>query len=246
MVGTFVKSRGPHAIEIFGDLGYDFVVIDEEHAPFDRRDLDIAVLASHAADIATVVRVADPSASSILNVLDLGASGVLSPHVATIEQARALVSNSRFTGGSRGASNAGRSGRYGGIAMDEFVAASDRCATVFAMIEDPHVVDDLDRILAMDEIDAIFIGRGDLAVALGARGFGDPRLVALVGRITTAARAAGKPIAVATRGVEDAKILRDQGASIFIVHSDQGFLRLAAGQTLSAITALNTETIGKD
>src|SRR5215217_8369615 len=85
--GTFIKTPTGHAIEIFGDLAYDFVVIDEEHAPFDRQAVDHAVVSARAARITPLVRVASASPSNLLSVLDCGATGVLVPHVATVEKA---------------------------------------------------------------------------------------------------------------------------------------------------------------
>jgi 2-keto-3-deoxy-L-rhamnonate aldolase RhmA len=66
MLGTFIKTPTGHGIEILGDLGYDFVVIDEEHAPFDRGSIDVALLAAHASRTAGVVRVAEATAASVL------------------------------------------------------------------------------------------------------------------------------------------------------------------------------------
>ena len=82
LIGTFVKTPTTHATEILGDLGFDFVVIDEEHAPFDRITIDAVLLAARASGIAGIVRVAEPTPARILSVLDDGASGgVLVPHV---------------------------------------------------------------------------------------------------------------------------------------------------------------------
>ena len=69
LIGTFVKTPTSHATEILGDLGFDFVVIDEEHAPFDRASIDVCLLGAKAAGTAGIVRVAAPTASNILSVL---------------------------------------------------------------------------------------------------------------------------------------------------------------------------------
>src|SRR6266540_6834988 len=87
LVGTFIKTPGVHATEIIGGLGYDFVVIDEEHAPFDRVSTDAALLAARAVGTAGFVRVPTGAPTHLLAVLDCGATGVLVPHVASAEQA---------------------------------------------------------------------------------------------------------------------------------------------------------------
>src|SRR5262249_6187759 len=117
--GTFVKTPSGHATEIFGDLGYDFVVIDEEHAPFDRLAIDQALVSARAARIAALVRVASASASNLLSVLDAGAVGVLVPHVSSAQKAANVAAACRYKDGKRGFSNSPRAGRYGGLSLQQ-------------------------------------------------------------------------------------------------------------------------------
>src|SRR3990170_230505 len=91
LIGTFVKTPTSHATEILGQLGFDFVVIDEEHAPFDRVATDQALLAARASSIAGIVRVPEASPSQLLGALDAGATGVLVPHVYSAQKAKDLV-----------------------------------------------------------------------------------------------------------------------------------------------------------
>ena len=86
VLGTFIKIPTSHTTEIVGLAGFDFVIIDAEHAPFDRAAIDIACLAARAADIAAIVRVPEANAAHILNALDLGATGVMVPHCSTPEK----------------------------------------------------------------------------------------------------------------------------------------------------------------
>src|SRR5215475_6975511 len=115
LVGTFIKTPTSHATEILGDLGFDFVVIDEEHAPFDRASIDVCLLAAKAAGAAGIVRVAAPTAANILSVLDNGAVGVLVPHVNSVAKAKEIVSACRYRGGRRGFAASTRAGRYTGV-----------------------------------------------------------------------------------------------------------------------------------
>src|SRR3954451_14515027 len=93
--GTFMKTPTGHATEIFGDLGFDFVVLDEEHAPFERSSIDHALLAARARGIAALVRVASGPPANLLSVLDCGAMGVLVPHVASVDRAQEVVAACR-------------------------------------------------------------------------------------------------------------------------------------------------------
>jgi len=87
LLGTFLKTATGHATEILGGAGFDFVVVDAEHAPFSRGDVDLLMLAARAACIPSVVRVASPEASHLQTALDCGAAGVLVPHVDSAQKA---------------------------------------------------------------------------------------------------------------------------------------------------------------
>jgi 2-keto-3-deoxy-L-rhamnonate aldolase RhmA len=240
LLGTFVKTPSIHTTEILGGLGFDFVVVDAEHAPFDRVTTDQILLAAKAWDIPAMVRVPHSHAAAILGVLDDGAAGVLVPHVASGETARAVAAAARYRGGKRGFSNSPRAGRYGAAGFWEHVDAQDAAVVCMAMIEDPEALDRLDEILATPGLDAAFIGRGDLTIALGAAAPDAPEVRAAVDRIAEAARRADKPLCAHVGRIDPAEIawLRERGVSAFIVASDQGLLRQAGAATINAFAGL--------
>jgi len=238
LVGTFIKTPTTHAVEIIGGLGFDFVVIDEEHAPFDRVTIDAALLAARATSTAGIVRVAEPTAAKLLAVLDDGATGVLVPHVSSPAKARDIVAACRYRGGRRGFSASPRAGGYGAVPMWEHVKNSDAAVTCIAMIEDPEALEEIDEIVTVDGLDGVFIGRGDLTVAFGAADPGVPEIRDACERIIAAARKAGKPVCVMVGSASEAKSFRAIGASAFIVASDQAFMRQAAQKALSEFTTV--------
>jgi 2-keto-3-deoxy-L-rhamnonate aldolase RhmA len=239
LTGTFIKTPTPHAIEILGGLGFDFVVIDEEHAPFDPQATDVALLAARASGTAGIVRVPSAAPAGILRVLDCGAAGVLVPHVSSAAKAHEIAAACRYRNGKRGYSGSSRAGGYGAAKVWDHVARSDEMTTVIAMIEDPEALDDIDSILGVEGIDGAFIGRGDLTVALGAAANDAPPVKAAVDTVMAAARRAAKPVCVMVGSAAEAKTFKDLGASAFIVSSDQGFLRKIAAQTLSEMAELH-------
>ena len=238
LLGTFIKTPTSHTTEIIGDIGFDFVVIDEEHAVFDRVSIDQALLGARAAGTAGIVRVAEPSAAKLLAVLDDGAIGVLVPHVSSAEKAREIVACCRYRGGKRGFSNTNRGGGYGATGIWEHVDARDAETTVIAMIEDPEALDVIDDIVAVEGLDGVFIGRGDLTVALGATGLADPRVRAAAEKIITAARKVNKPACLMVASAAEAAEWRALGANAFIVSSDQGFMRSAAAKMQADFAAM--------
>jgi len=231
LVGTFLKTPTSHATEIVASLGFDFVVIDQEHAPFDRTTTDIALMAARGSNIPALVRVSGPD--SILSVLDCGATGLLIPHVASVAYAREVAGMCRYRGGRRGYATSTRAGGYTAVPMWQHIRASDETVTVIAQIEDPEALDQIDAIAAVEGIDSLFIGRGDLTAAFGDETPNPPAVRTAVEKIAAAARKVNKPVSVYVGGKPEAEWLRGQGATTFIFNSDQGFLRQAASKGLA-------------
>jgi 2-keto-3-deoxy-L-rhamnonate aldolase RhmA len=238
VVGSFIKTPTTHATEIFGALGYDFVVIDEEHAPFDRMATDMVLLAARASNLAGIVRVSSDDPAKILSCLDCGAAGVLVPHVASVDKARAVAAAARYRGGRRGYSGSPRAGGYGATPMWRLVDDQDASVCAIAMIEDPEALEQIDAIATVDGIHGLFIGRGDLTVALGAPSSSDDRVQQAVVHIIAAAKRAHKPVCVMVASAAEAADFAALGASAFIISSDQGQMRRAAAQTLTDFNKL--------
>jgi len=232
LLGTFMKVPSSHNTEVIGGLGYDFVVLDEEHAPWSRTTLDMGLLAARAAGAAGIVRIARPDAASVLSALDDGAIGVLVPHVDSAQKARDIVSWSHYAGGTRGA-GVGRGGDYGARG-DQHQAFADRTTTVMAMIEDREAIEVVDDIVSTPGVDAIFLGRGDLKLSLSNATGPAPSVKEAVEIVTEACRRHGKPISAVVQSLasDETKWLMDLGVTAMMVASDQGFLRQAAGAAL--------------
>src|SRR3954470_6946243 len=185
LIGTFLKTPTSHGTEIVAGVGFDFVVIDQEHAPFDRTTTDIALMAARGCGIPALVRVPGPEA--ILSVLDCGATGMLIPHVDSVEYAREVASLSRYRG-SRGFATSTRAGGYTATPMWQHIRQADDAVTVVAQIEDRAALDHIDAIAAVEGIDSLFIGRGDLTAAFGDESKDPPEVKKAVERIAAAAR----------------------------------------------------------
>lgn len=232
MIGTFMKVPASQNTEVLGLDGFDFVVLDEEHAPWDRVTLDTALLAARAYQTAGLVRIARPDANSVLAVLDDGAMGILVPHVYSAAKARDVVSWARYRGGVRGA-GASRGGDYGKRGADSFDYC-DETTAVICMIEDRQALDEIDAIAGVEGVDALFLGRGDLGLSLSNATDPVPTVKAAVEDIVAAANRAGKPVSAVVQSMrsDEAKWLIDLGVTAMMVASDLGFLRQAAGAAL--------------
>lgn len=235
LLGSFIKTPSVHATEIFGDLGFDFLVVDEEHGPFNRDAIDVLMLAARAAGIASIVRVAGPA--SILPALDMGAAGILVPHVDSAADARSAVAAAKYRGGVRGFSPSARAGRYGALGLIDHVERADAQSIVAVMIEHPSAVAAVEEIAAVDGVDALFIGLGDMAVAMGAPSADTPALRESAADVCRAALRHHKAMMATAGSIEAAAWLLDLGVTAIVVGSDQGLMRVEAARQLAAFRA---------
>ncbi|MGD9809791.1 MAG: HpcH/HpaI aldolase/citrate lyase family protein [Sphingobium sp.] len=222
--GIFVKTTSPQVIEVIGTCGLDFAVVDAEHAPFDRAAIDLMILAGRAAGLPIFVRVPDDRHSTLLSALDLGAAGLLVPHVDSAAQAKEIVRNTRFSTGQRGYSGGPRFACYGSLGMAEALKRGDQ-AVILAQIESGPAVEECEAIAATPGIDGVFIGRSDLSLSLREANASTPAVIAATRRIIAAGSAANKRIGMFVASSEEGAEFAPLGADWFVIGSDQSILR---------------------
>ncbi|MDR8402159.1 aldolase/citrate lyase family protein [Paraburkholderia sp. USG1] len=228
-VGVFVKTDSPQIVEILALTGLDFVVLDAEHAPLGPETLDRMLFAGNALGLPTLVRIPDHRDAGILSVLDMGATGIVVPHVDTPEQARNVVAAARFIGGRRGISLSARFGGYGTLGRADAIASADR-SLVVCQIESREALDNVEAIAAVRGVAALLIGRSDLALSMGQDNASGPVVMSAVQRIMAAAHANGLPVVMVCANVQEGRKFQSMGATSFVVGSDQSLLRNAASQ----------------
>ena len=164
LAGTWVKTPHPHVTEVLALSELDVLVLDAEHAPFDRAALDQCILAARAGGKPVLVRPASGSHEHILNALDCGADGVIVPHIRSAAEARELVSACQYVSGGRGYAGSSRAAGYTtkGMARHRADAAG---VTIVAQIEDVEAVEAIEEIAKVQGIHALFIGRADLTIS---------------------------------------------------------------------------------
>jgi 2-keto-3-deoxy-L-rhamnonate aldolase RhmA len=231
--GVFIKTVSPHIVEILGGTGLDFAVLDAEHAPFDHRDLDMMMIAGRAAQLPLYVRVRDRSSASIQSALDLGACGIVVPHVDSPQIAREVVRHARFIGGSRGYSGGTRHAGYGTRPMPEAIMEGDK-AEVIVQIEHPDAVRDVNVILAVEGVHGILVGKADLALAMGHTRQGPEVNAVVADMMRDLVLPAGKIVGFVVGNAAEREAYGKMGANWFLVGTDQGLLRRAARDLLSS------------
>lgn len=226
-VGTFVKTASPQVIEILGQSRLDFAVIDAEHAPFDRMTLDVMMTASCAVGLPLAVRIPEVRPAVVLSTLDIGAAGLLVPHVDTAEIARDVVAMTRHRGGCRGFSGSPRFAGYGTLSMAKSLDAGEG-AFVMCQIESAEAVENAAAIAAVDGVDGLFIGYADLTLSMGLESPQDPKVTAAADRVIATGRAAGKTVGMFVSNAAERDRFAARGVEWIVVASDQTLLRLAA------------------
>jgi 2-keto-3-deoxy-L-rhamnonate aldolase RhmA len=231
VIGLVVRTPSHHVIEVLAaaphDRRVDVVMLDTEHAPFDLGVLDSTLAVALAVDLPVLVRVHSLERHPIQQTLDLGATGIIVPHVDSADAARRAVRLAHYGDGGRGFSPSTRSAGWGTRAMAEILDDAASSTTVVVQIEDPAAVGVIDEIVGVDGVDALLIGRADLAVALGARRAEDERVVAAVERVAAACRAVGMAFGVVVTALDspDAVTCQALGATLILEATDQTRLR---------------------
>ena len=234
LAGTWIKTPHPHVVEVLALSPLDLLVLDAEHAPFDRGNLDQCILAARAGGKPVLVRPPSAAHAYILNALDLGADGVILPHIRTAADAEDAVKACHYVSGGRGYAGSSRAAGYTSKGMAKH-RADARNVIVIAQIEDVEGVDNIDAIAAVAGIDALFIGRADLTIAYGAETPDDAVVIEAVTRIVAAGKAAGRATGMFLSRADDVPMWREQGSSLFILGSDHDFLLHGAARLAEAV-----------
>ena len=182
LFGMFVGIASPAIVEMCGHAGFDFVIIDNEHGPASIETTEHLIRAARCANVIPVVRTLEPD---ILRILDIGASAIQVPQVNTAEHARRVVAAAKYPPlGTRGAAFSPRAAGYGFFGGPAHAKTSNEGLGVILMIETREALANLDEILTVPGIDALFIGPNDLSFSMGHSG--DQKHVEVVGAIDVA------------------------------------------------------------
>lgn len=192
-LGAWLTTENIAAVEMISSLGYDYVVLDVEHGAFDLATLMRFVPFIKAKGLFCFVKVIAPDQASIQQALDMGANGVIIPHIRGLEHARSVCQYSKFAPVGDRSFAGGHVSEYGGF-TDEWLVAQNTNTLCFPMVEDRGALEDIKEILTLDTVDGVFVGTSDLSLSRGRGGYS--RTDADFADIRTVAQAAkthGKP-----------------------------------------------------
>lgn len=230
LVTSWLTLCSPIAAEIMAMVGFDALIIDQEHGPGDLFNAVSLMQAARAGDAPCLMRIASSDINLIKRALDTGIDGIMVPMVETPEQARAVVAACRFPPeGTRGiAPGSVRAARYG-LDRAGFVAARGRDVFVICQVETKATVERIEAIAAVDGVDMLFIGRNDLASSVGrVADLAHPEAKALLAEAERRIKGTGKPLGGITAPGDGVTDLFGRGYGLVIAGSDHTILRDAA------------------
>ena len=218
--GTMISlNRNPRWIPVLDGVGLDYVIIDTEHNPRSRGELGDYLTMFNTTSVVPIVRIPIPDAHYVTMALDAGAQGVLAPYCETAAQVREVVKAAKFRPlKGAAAEEALATGRFPSDASAQYLANRNRNNICIIGIESQAAVDNLDDILAVPHIDAIFVGPNDMSIALGVPDdFGQEAYISTVRGIIARSAERGLPTLVHHQTPELSEFWIEQGAR-FILH----------------------------
>ena len=230
-IGLWSSLCSNIAAEIIGGAGFDWIVLDGEHAPNEIPGLLSQLQAMSGGTAEPVVRAAWNDAVMIKRILDVGGRSILVPFVQNAEEAQRAVAAALYPPrGIRGVSVAPRANLYGRVRNYHLNAHEDTC--VIVQVETPAALKEIEAIAAVEGVDGIFIGPSDLAASFGY--LGNPRHPEVQAAIKDGCariRRAGLGAGMLTSDLDEADRYLDMGFTFVAVGSDLGILARNAEKT---------------
>ena len=237
--GAQLRMGVPAIAELFAMAGFDFIIIDGEHAPQTPVGIQAQLQAVYGMDCTPIVRFGRNDPDEIRLSLDMGAGGVMIPLVRSAEDVRRVVQACRYPPAGTRSYGPSRAHMYG---MDrDYFPRSQPGIVCLVVIETAEAIENIDEILAVDGLDSFIIGPADLSLALGVPlDYQHPKMAAAVGKVLEAARRAGVPAGVTYDAADPAlmKQRAEQGARLFMAGGDEWMLLDGCQKLIAGAAAL--------
>lgn len=223
-IGMWCCLCSPVVVELLGTCGFDWMLLDGEHAPNEVPDVQAQLQALSGSPTSPVVRAAWNDPVLIKRLLDIGAQSLLIPYVQSADEARRAVAATRYPPrGIRGVSMNQRANRWG--AVETYHRRADSEIAVLVQVETRGALDHIDEIAAVEGVDGIFIGPSDLSAGIGHLADAThPEALAAIRHGAERCKALGKPAGII--GLSEADLARyfEMGFSFVAVGMDQAIL----------------------
>ncbi|GAB2557635.1 HpcH/HpaI aldolase family protein [Leucobacter ruminantium] len=239
--GLWVTSEASAVTEVAGMLGIDWICIDMEHGYLDYKDIQGHLQAARGTDMTVLVRPPSQDLEPIKRALDVGAHGIVLPLVDSADEVLAAYEHFYYPPIGRRGIGGERSVRWG-LELESYVRTANEELLFIPMIETQKSYDNLDEILGVSGIEAVFLGPGDMSASRGAVGeWEGPGVAEINLDILRRAKERGISSGIVARSTDEAIQRRDQGFGMVSLGSDIG---LMIRQVKSMASALGKDTVG--
>lgn len=224
ILGTWMHIPNTYVAEIMAQTGFDFVLVDGEHAPITAESLTTLLPAFEKFKVPVLYRVRKNAPDSIKAALDQGIAALMVPMVNSADEARDIVASAKYPPhGLRGIGPLRASNFY--IDEADYVASANAETAIVAQIETRSGLEAVEEIAAVPGIDCLYIGPADLAMSLGVKvGQLNDELIAACKRVNAAARANGIVTGIDVASLDYIPVYRDLGFTLFTHGLDTGYL----------------------
>lgn len=234
-LGTWITTASADIAEILADGGFDWLVFDMEHAPLDIETVQTLLQATRKSDIVPIIRVAWNDQVLIKRALDIGSYGILVPLVNSKEDAVRAVQAAKYPPeGFRGVGPRRASNYY--RHFQDYLARANDEIMIIVQIEHFKAVDNIDSILSVEGLDAVYIGPADLTASMGMFGqYEHPKVVEAIKKVLLSCKKAGIPAGTHAFDAQSAINLTSKGFRLITVGTDVGFLIQGCSETLKEV-----------
>ncbi|NLZ53296.1 MAG: aldolase [Thermoanaerobacteraceae bacterium] len=233
VIGPFMKLSSPAVVEVLGNAGFDFVIIDTEHGPISTETAENLIRAAELVGITPIVRVSNNDSNQISKALDIGALGIQVPQISSGEDAKKAVKSCKYSPkGERGVCRFVRAASYSAMNRFEYFSMSNNETLVILQVEGTEGVNELDQILEVPDVDIIFLGPYDLSQSLGLPGQIDhPKVEAKMCEVISKAKKKGITIGTFVDNISNANKWQSLGVQYISYSVDVGIF-YEAGQDI--------------
>ena len=234
-VGLWISLANNFAAEVIAPAGYDWALVDMEHSPNDYFSVLGQLQAFAAYDTTAIVRAEWNDPVAVKRLLDLGVPGLMFPMIQTVEEAEAAVASTRYPPkGIRGVAGSSRATMFGRI--PDYVSKVEEETAILLQLETRAAVERAVEIGAVDGVDGIFFGPGDIAADLGKVGKPmDPEVWKLIKPTAAALIQRGIPVGTLVLDPAFAASLLDDGFSFVACGTDTALLAKSADMLLAQV-----------
>ena len=240
-------SRNPRWARAIGQLQFDYVIIDNEHSAYSRGEVADFIAAINTTGTTSIIRIPIPSSHYVTMALDAGAHGVLVPYCETVEEVKEVIGAARWRP-LKGAlvDRVMETGEFPSEASKAYLQRRNSSTVVIIGIESVPAAENLEEILKVDGIDAIFVGPNDMSISMGIPDqYDHPDFEEMLRFVIRTCGARNIPVAVHLQSVESSKKWIQEGVRFVLHKTDVGALHEGFRRDFDQLRQVGNEISGQ-